>query len=118
MKQFWSSFKSHFKHVSRTNMLCYLVSKFMCQSQYKAILEHVWITFQARFKNKYVVLTIINFKKKCFLNAIFMLQRCFNSSPDMLQFCSRCASQMVQLCYRSASFMLKLYSRGSSLMEY
>jgi hypothetical protein len=49
-------FGSHLKHISRTNMLCYPVSKFMCRSQYKSILEHVLITFQAHFKNKHVVL--------------------------------------------------------------
>jgi hypothetical protein len=52
MKQFWSMYKSHFKHVTRTNMLCYPVSKFMCRSQYKAILEHVWITFQEKADHK------------------------------------------------------------------
>jgi hypothetical protein len=40
LKQFWSMFWSYFKHVSRTNTLCYPVSKIV-------ILEHVWITSQA-----------------------------------------------------------------------
>jgi hypothetical protein len=40
LKQFCSMFGSYFKHVSRTNMQCYPVSKI-------AILEHVGITFQA-----------------------------------------------------------------------
>jgi hypothetical protein len=49
-------FGSHFKHMSRTNMLRQTVSKYMCQSQCKAIPEHVWSTFQAHFKNILVVL--------------------------------------------------------------
>jgi hypothetical protein len=50
VKQFWSMFGSHYKHISRTNMLCSVTqSQIHVPITCKAILEHVWITFQAHF---------------------------------------------------------------------